>query len=170
MSVVVIGAGGHARVVVDTLRMSGREIYGLLDADTNRHGEIYEGSTIQGGDGLLPELFQRGVTEFIVGIGSIGRPSARVRAYDMGLSFGFVAATAVHPEGTVACSAKIGSGTLVAAGAVINPASTIGLNAIVNSMALVEHDVEVGDHAHLAPGSRVLGGCRVGARTHIGAG
>lgn len=170
MMLVVIGAGGHAKVVVDAAERSGWRLYGLLDVDSSRHGEPFVTTKIRGGDELLPHLKEEGVTHFIVGIGSVGNPVARKRAFAAGLAAGLEAAVVIHPNAIVADPGQIGGGTLVAAGAVINPDARVGTNVIINTHALVEHDAEVGAHAHLAPGCRVLGGCAIGDRSHIGAG
>jgi len=170
MKLVVIGAGGHAKVVVDAAERSDRNLYGLLDVDASRHGEPFLTTAIRGGDELLPRLKNEGVTHFIVGIGSVGNPVARMRAFAAGIAAGLEPAVVIHPSAVVAASAQIGGGTLVAAGAVVNPSVRVGRNVIVNTQALVEHDAEVGSHAHLAPGCRVLGGCEIGDRSHIGAG
>lgn len=169
MRVVILGAGGHARVVIDVLRrQSLHEIVGLLDAA--RAGATVDGLPVLGGDERLPELRDSGVTHGLVGVGAVKDPQLRVRLYERLRTAGFTAVTAVHPAAIVAAGVAIGAGTAVMAGAVINPGASVGENVIINTGAIVEHDCSIAAHAHVSPGAVLCGAVRVGAAAHVGAG
>jgi sugar O-acyltransferase (sialic acid O-acetyltransferase NeuD family) len=162
--VVVVGAGGHGRVVADILAAAGRAVAGFLD------------DRVAGPVGPLPVLgpfaraldpaFQRD-RAFIVALGDTTRRIDLSRAI---LRSGGALATAIHPSGMVAAGARIGAGTSVSAAAVIGTGATIGRFCIVNTAAVVDHDCQVADGAFIAPGVRLCGGVVVGAGAFLGAG
>jgi UDP-perosamine 4-acetyltransferase len=168
--VIGLGAGGHAAVVVDILRVRGHDVVGLLDPDRNLMGAIVEGAPVLGGDELLQQLRGRDVGAFFVGVGSTGSAAARRRLYALGREAGLAPIGAVHPAAVVAGSAKLGAGVTVMAGAVINPGARLGENVIVNTGAVVDHDTVVGDHSHVAPGAVLGGGVHMAEAAHVGAG
>jgi UDP-N-acetylbacillosamine N-acetyltransferase len=163
------GAGGHALVVADIIRLNGDyEIVGFLD-DLNPERldtELY-GATILGGQERLDSLRSEGVRHLIFGFGN---GAARLRLSAFVRAKGFSLATAIHPRAIVATDALIGAGTVVTAGAVINPGSEIGENAIVNTSASVGHECFVDDGAHVGPGARLAGRVVVGRAAWIGVG
>jgi len=168
--VVGLGAGGHAKVVLDILRQHpDYQILGLLDSDPTHLGTEVLGIPVIGNDELLPKLRAQGVTHFFVGVGSIGSTALRTKLYQRGITSGLDPVTAIHPAATVAPSAILGLGATIMAGAVINPCAELGANVVVNTGAIVEHDCVIGDHAHIAPGACLLGGVRIGLACHVGA-
>lgn len=171
VSVIGIGAGGHAKVVIDILRVMGSfEIVGLLDSSPQLKGKSVLGLLVLGDDSLLSDLARRGLADFFLGIGSVGDATVRRRVYEMAIGHGMRAVQAIHPRSTVSSTVELGSGATIMAGAIINPGATIGSNVIVNTGAIVEHDCVIEDHAHVATGARLAGGVRVGKMSHIGAG
>jgi len=166
-SLLVIGGGGHAKVVID-LVLRGKEwkIAGILDDAPAAAGKSVLGCTVLGGTERLRGFAQDG-TGFVVAIGS---NAARERLQKAASAAGLVPVALVHPAATVAESARIGAGAVVMAGAVINADAVIGDGAIVNTGALVDHDCEIGDYCHIAPGVSLCGTVRVGPRTLIGVG
>ncbi len=170
-TVVCLGAGGHAAVVVDALSAAGRHtVAGLLDSDPGRRGESVLGHPILGDDSMLPELVGRGVTGFIVAFDGVGRAAARARAYERAVEAGLEPVSVVHPSASVAASSAIGRGVTIMAGVVVNARASAGDNAILNSGCILEHDCAIGAHTHVAPGAVVLGGVTVGEAVHVGAG
>jgi acetyltransferase EpsM len=167
--VVVWGAGGHARVVADTLRLGRHhEIAGFLDdVRPERHGEEFCGALVLGGREKLFGLRAAGVTEILVAVGDC---VARQRLADVARAAGFALATAVHPRAVVASDVVIGAGTLVVAGAVINPAVTIGENVIINTSASVDHDCVIENGVHVGPGVHLAGQVTVGRGAWVGMG
>lgn len=167
--VVIWGAAGHARVVADIIRLSGRfELAGFLDdVRPERAGEVFEGAMIVGGRDQLPRLLEDGVHDLIVAIGDC---RARVDAACFAASLGFSLATAIHPSAVVAGSARLGGGTIVAANAVVNPGTDIGENVIVNTSSSIDHDCVVEDGAHICPRVALAAGVTVGELAWIGVG
>jgi sugar O-acyltransferase (sialic acid O-acetyltransferase NeuD family) len=171
MLVVGLGAGGHAKVVIEILRLlGGYEFAGLLDVKPELRGTELSGVRVLGDDTLLAELYRQGARYAFVGVGTVGDTRTRKRLYEAAQRVGFEGARAVHPQAIVSPSAQIGDGPTVMAGAVINAAARIGDNVIVNTGAIIEHDCVIGSHAHIATGARLAGGVRVGEGVHIGMG
>jgi UDP-perosamine 4-acetyltransferase len=168
--VVITGAGGHARVVLEILTLNGGiEVFGLTDPDAALHGADVLGFPVLGGDELLPALRRRGATHFIVGVGGTADNTARRRVYDAALRH-LAPSSAIHPRAVVSPAARLGRAVAVMAGAIVNPGAVVGDNVIINTGAIVEHDCVVDDHAHVATGATLCGGVEVGALAHVGAG
>ena len=164
-----LGAGGHAKVVLEALCLRNEyDIVGLLDPA--RIGQAVHGVSVLGGDELLSKLLAQGVSAVFIGIGGVKDNSARRDAYLRAVSAGFTAITVIHPSAIIAASAQVEQGSVVLAGAIINPDARVGENTIINSGAIVEHDCEIGAHVHVAPGSILSGGVRVGNGSYIGVG
>lgn len=166
--ILIVGAGGHARVVADLVRLSGTyRICGFLDDNApERRGSAYEASTILGGIEALPEL--RGqVAHAVI---AIGDNDARLGVAEQLAAHGYSLATLIHPTATVAASAVIGPGTVIMAGAIINAATVIGGNVIINTAATVDHDCRIADGAHIGPGTHLGGHITVGRAALLGVG
>jgi sugar O-acyltransferase (sialic acid O-acetyltransferase NeuD family) len=171
--VVIVGGGGHARMLVDALHAIGEPwTITVLDADSSRHGTLVLDAPIVGGDDALSDLIEAGATHFAVGIGTpvSGDSRPRRRIFERVLASGLVALTIVHPRAIVSPWATIGPGAQILPGAIVNAGVRIGMNTIVNSGAIVEHDCIVGDHVHVASGACLASAVTVGDGAHIGAG
>ena len=167
--VIIIGAGGHARVAAEMLRLSGKhEIAGFLDSALV--GKKIGGFPVLGGDELLSRLRADGVTAAFVGVGGTGDNLPRMKIFERVLAMGFAFANAIHPSAIISASVKMGQGIAVMAGAIINPDAVIGDNVIVNTGAIVEHDCKIEAHVHISPGAVLCGGVHVESCAHIGAG
>ena len=168
---VILGGGGHARVLIDSLQTTDMaESAGVLDQDETLWGTELLGVPVLGGDDLLPTLVTRGATHFVVGVGAVGDNQPRRRLFELGLTHGLKPLTVCHPTAVCSPWAKIGPGSALCPMAVINPGAIVGTNVIVNTGAIVEHDCVIDDHAHLATGSRLSGTVHVGPAAHVGAG
>ncbi|HUG93995.1 MAG TPA: acetyltransferase [Planctomycetaceae bacterium] len=167
--IVVWGAGGHARVVADALRAGGEwTLAGFLDdVDAGRRGSEFCGSLVLGGREQLTDLRHAGVEWAIVAIGDCAARLARSRLL---ADAGFRLAVVVHPRAVLSPAAWVGGGTLLAAGAVVGPASRLGQAVIVNTLASVDHDCVVEDGAQIGPGARLTGGVQVCEGALVGAG
>jgi UDP-perosamine 4-acetyltransferase len=171
LKVVGLGAGGHARVVAEVLRLRGDcEVVGFLDPRPDLHEEMVAAIPVLGDDSLLPALRKRGVNHFFVGIGGAGDNGPRARLFDLATAAGMEAVMAIHPGAMVSPSAKLGAGVTVMAGAIIGTGARLGRNVLVNSGAIVEHDCVIGDHVHVATGAHIGGTVSVGRLSHIGLG
>ncbi len=162
--VVVLGAGGHGRVVADILALTGWTVDGFLDDAKN--GSV-SGLPVLGPFALAVESGFFDGRAAIVALGDNAQRAALSRALcDCGVTL----ATAIHPSAVVARDAVIGAGTMVGAGAIVGVAAHIGRFCIVNTAASVDHDCAVEDGAFVAPGARLCGGVRVGEGALVGAG
>ena len=168
--IVVLGGGGHARVVIDCIRESGLAgIDGILDADPSLRGRMVLDVPVLGGDELLSGLAEAGVTHFVVGLGGVGDNGPRMRLFELGCSFRLAPLTVRHPSSTVSRWASIGPGSQLLPGSIVNAGAALGKNVIVNSGAIVEHDCVIGDHVHIATGARLASTVHVGTGAHVGA-
>lgn len=167
--VIVLGAGGHAKVLIDMLRLRGHEILGIADADAGKLCATHAGCQIIGGDDAVLQ-HDPGRVRLVNGVGSTGQPQARRRLFDEFRQRGYVFESVTHPSAVIASDTVLEEGAQVMAGAVIQPGSRIGANAIVNTAASVDHDCTIGAHVHLAPGVILSGNVHVGDGTHIGTG
>lgn len=169
IQVVGIGAGGHAKVVLDILRlMNEYRVIGLLDP--NCVGESVGGVPVLGGDELLPRLRAEGVAAAFIGAGGVGDNTLRIKLFEKVQAAGFTFINAIHPAAVLALSVQLGQGITIMAGAIVNPDTRIGDNVIINTGAIVEHDCEIAAHAHISPGAVLCGGVRLGIGAHVGAG
>ena len=158
---VIIGAGGHARVIADILYCLNIPLLGFLDDDD---AVRFPGQNILGRVGDAHHFFDQ--AWFIIGI---GRNALRETiAIDYASKARFL--TAVHPNAVVAKSAVLGIGTVVMAGAVVNPGAVIGKHVIINTAATVDHDCVLEDYVHLSPGVHLSGTVHVGKRCWLGTG
>lgn len=168
--VVVLGAGGHARVLIDLMRVAGALVpVAILDRDPAFRGSDIAGVPVIGDDTELDQFAPNHVS-LVNGVGSTANTTARRIAFIHGKGHGFRFVTLVHPRAVVASDAQLGEGTQVMAGAVINTCAVVGDDAIVNTRAVVEHDCRVGDHTHVASGAVLAGGVILGDGVHVGAG
>lgn len=154
----LFGASGHAKVILDILRLRGQVVRGLLDDDPAKKELL--GIPVLGNT----EAWQE---EWFPCLISIGNNHLRRKVAG---KVNAVYATAIHPDAVVAEPSSIGSGTVIMAGAVINPDTRIGRHVIINTRASVDHDNQIGDFVHIAPGSTLCGGITVGEGTLIGSG
>jgi UDP-perosamine 4-acetyltransferase len=153
-AIVILGAGGHGRALIELLRAHGGwEIAGLLDARPPT-GPMLD-VPVLGDEAAAPGLLARGV-----------RLAAAARLRHLG--FGFPAL--VHPSAILASSAHVGEGVAVLPRVVVGAGARIGAFAILNSGAIVEHDNEIGEGAHIGPGAVLPGHVTVGQRALLGAG
>lgn len=167
--IIVIGAGGHAKVLVAALERAGHNVAGLTDADLRLHDTAVLGRPVLGGDEAVLERGP-GAVLLVNGIGSVRRGDLRARIQSDLAGRGFRFLTLVDPWALVGPDVVLGEGAQVLAGAVVQPGCRIGTGAIVNSRAAVDHDCVIGEFAHIAPGATLSGGVRVGARALVGTG
>jgi UDP-perosamine 4-acetyltransferase len=167
MKCLILGGGGHARVVIECLRLSGAaEPVAILDSDERRWGSMLDDVLIRGGDDGLMQLRSEGIDHFTVGLGH----GPRARLFELGRESGLLPVTVIHPRAVISPRANIGAGGQIFATAVISPGAQLGENIIVNTGAIVEHDCVLGAHVHVAIGARLAGAVIVEDGVFIGAG
>ncbi len=160
----MIGAGGHGKVVLEALLITGCEVE-VLDADSALTGGKILGRTISREEKVLARL--EGPVQFFVGVGDA---SSRRRVVERWEGRGHRLVRVVHPRVTVSPSAAIAGGAAVMAGAVIQAEAVIGKGAIVNTGATVDHDCRIDEFAHIAPGAHLAGNVQVGEEAWVGIG
>lgn len=171
MPVVMLGAGGHARVLQSLLNMQGRTITAALDDDPAKLGQSL-GSNGLMISGSLEQIAEHNPDEIelVNAVGSSHRPTARQAVYEKMIARGYRFATLWHPSAIIAKEASIEPGTQVMASATIQASAKISANALINTAATIEHDTTIGEHCHIAPGATLCGNVTVGQGCHIGAG
>ncbi|MGE0254604.1 MAG: acetyltransferase [Alphaproteobacteria bacterium] len=167
--VIVLGAGGHARVVADALLARRVPVLGYADPARDKGSPGPLDLPVLGGDeAVLSRPAQE--VRLAIGVGSTGDAGPRRRLYERFVAAGYGIVAVLHPEAVVARGVVVGRGAQVMAGAVVQPGTTIGANVIVNTAASVDHDCRLGAHAHIAPGAVLCGDVTVGDGAHVGAG
>lgn len=167
---VILGAGGHAAVLIDCLGPPEDVAIAILEREPQRWGEMVLGVPIVGGDETIGELVERGATHFLVGVGSVGSTALKRRLWALGIKAGLEPLEVRHPSAIISPRASLGPGCQLLAGCVVGTSARLGADVLVNSGAMVEHDCQIGDHVHLATGARVTSTVRIGEGAHIGAG
>lgn len=157
---VVIGAGGHGKVIIDNALKNGYTV--ICFVDDNSTGDCM-GFPIVGTSSEIQRL-NDGNTDFIIGIGNNAARKAIAEKYKVNWI------SIVHPSAQIATDAEIGRGTVVMANAVINVSAKIGEHCIVNTGAIVEHDCVIEDYVHISPGAKLGGTVHIERQTHIGIG
>lgn len=169
-NVVVLGASEHAKVVLDIIEREGKYgIAGLIDTHKPAGG-VLAGYPILGAEEVMLAMFQRG--EIAGAIIAIGDNWTRHRVAEKIKSsvpdFKFI--SAIHPSAQIAGRVSIGEGTVVMAGAIVNPDSVVGNHCILNTKSSLDHDCAMGDFSSLAPGVTTGGVVRIGAFSAISLG
>ncbi len=157
---IIIGMGGHSKVVTDIARLNGYKILGYLDdvEQVGTHRELYLGRI-----DTLP-VWVRDTLSFVVAIGNNLVRKEIVRKYnDLDLNY----VKLIHPAAIIGSKVEILSGTVVMPGAIINAGSKIAKHVIVNTAAVVDHDCVVGDYVHIAQGAVLAGGVTVESCSYI---
>ena len=192
-SIILIGGGGHALVVLEAAMESGRSVRGFFDDDA--HAVAWSRAQL----GRLGELGHAvkhlafdGDERFVIAVGGLELRRRVIEELAGPVPPGGhaprAAAAVVHPRAWVSPSATLGLGVYVGPAAIVHAHAHVGDHAIVNSGAIVEHECEIGVNAHIAPGavlggnvhigpdtlvgigSRVLPGVKIGSRVRVGAG
>jgi sugar O-acyltransferase (sialic acid O-acetyltransferase NeuD family) len=160
--VAVIGAGGHAKVVISTLRAAGHTVGGVFDDDPRKTGISLLGVKVLG---LTSDIVNTDYRAAVIAIGdNVTRRNLaqRIKVAEW--------ITLVHPAAWVDPTVKLGQGTVVFAAAVIQPDTIVGDHVIINTGSTVDHDCVVGDFAHVAPGVHLAGETQLGEGALLGIG
>ncbi|MEX2140283.1 MAG: NeuD/PglB/VioB family sugar acetyltransferase [Pirellulales bacterium] len=158
--VILFGGGGHAKVVIATLQLSGRKVQALYDDDAAKVGGAVAGVQVEGStSSAAPD---------VPGVIAIGDNAARERLASQQRGRPWL--TVIHPRAEVDPSARVGPGTVIFAGAIVQADAVVGAHAIINTGATIDHDCTVEDFAHIGPGTHLAGGVRVGRGAFLGIG
>lgn len=161
-NVIVIGAGGHAKVIADIILKSGDNLLGFLDDFKEKDTVILEDyKVLDKAENALN--YDEENTYFIIGIGD-----NQIRK-NFTEKFNLKYYIAIHPTAVIGSDVQIGEGSCVMPNACINPGSVIGRACIINSAALIEHDNVLEDFVHISPSATTCGDVKIGELTHVGA-
>jgi UDP-perosamine 4-acetyltransferase len=165
----IIGAGGHGKVVLDILRCASKyQPVGFVDADPKLAGTRVGGLSVFGGIHLLNRLKQQHrLKAAIIAIGDNRTRAGYVKTIE---DHGLELINAIHPFASISTSAVLGRNVVVSAGAIIAADAKIADLAIINNGAIVDHECEIGVAAHICPGARIAGRVRIEANAFIGLG
>ncbi len=161
----IIGAGGHAKVIADILHCQGVKVLGFVDDNPNLVGQTILGLPVVG---LIGHWANFEPSSVILGIGSNAARRAVAERLETSAELPWI--TAIHPSAIIAKSVRIGNGTVIMAGAVINPDTVLGQHVIINTASSVDHDCTIGSYVHIAPGTHVAGGVSIGSEAFLGIG
>lgn len=167
--VIILGAGGHAKVLIDALRLRSLNMLGLTDADPAKTGQMLMGITIIGSDSVVA-TYPATTIGLVNGLGAVRVGHHRKELFERFKSKGYRFINVIHPFTSVASDAVLSEGVQIMAGAVVQAGCTIGENVIINTRAVVDHDCRIGSGAHIAPGAILSGGVDVGDNALVGAG
>ncbi len=169
--IAILGAGGHAKVIIDTVKQMGSfEIIGIFDRDNSLHGSYLLDIEVLGGDELLLNKYDPGNVKLVNAIGTIKASNIRENLYKKFKKSGFSFATIIHPSSYISPTAKIQEGVQILAKAIVQTDAIIEANVILNTGSIVEHDCVINSHTHIAPSATLSGSVFIGSNCHIGTG
>lgn len=158
---ILLGSGGHAKVLLALIRAAGLQIQGVCSPElAGEEGREWRGVAVLGGDEALDRFDPQG-TSLVNGVGQVVGSVARRQLFERFAARGFVFPVLVHPAAWVDPNVQFGQGVQIMAGAVIQPDTSIGVATIVNTGASVDHDCRIGAHVHIAPGATLCGGVTI---------
>ena len=157
---IIIGAGGHGKVIADAALKNGYT--NICYIDDHATGDVM-GFPIIGTSADIERL-NDGSTDFIIGIGNNEVRKTIAETHNVNW------VSIVHPSAQIAFNVEIGKGTVVMANAVVNVCATVGEHCIINTGAIVEHDNVIENYAHISPNVALGGTVRIGSLTHVGIG
>jgi acetyltransferase EpsM len=168
--ILIFGAGGHAKTIIDLVRQANH--YRLAGLVAEPHADVSEvlGVPVLGGEEVLQSLYDQGIRLMVNGVGAIHRNRIRYGIFVKMAARGFAFPRIIHPKAVVEPSAEIAGGVQVFGLAFLGSAVRVGFGAVVNTGAIVSHDCKIGDFAHLTPGVVLAGNVEVGIGALIGMG
>lgn len=167
---VMVGAGGHARVLHALAIAAGHCWAGVCDPELRILGvPMWHGLPVLGDDEALNQLDPARFS-LVNGIGQIVGGTQRQDVYERLRKLGFRFPALIHPTAWIAACASLAEGVQIMAGAIVQPGCAIGANSIVNTRASIDHDCEIGAHVHIAPGATLCGDVTVADGAFVGAG
>lgn len=169
-NLIVIGGGEHARVVIEVAR-SRPELWNVLGfADSSSCDETCRRLNIRRVGNDEEVIANHGSSRFVLGVGGIGTPGPRESVADYYQLHNIRWAVVVHALAWVSPTAELGPGTVVGAGVIVNSGAVIKEHCLINTGAIIEHDVQLGAFSQVGPGAVVGGGAIIGKRSYLGLG
>lgn len=155
----ILGAGGHAKVIIDVVILSGNAVSGLFDDDSEKWGSSFSNCKIKGA-----------IDNTITGLSVIAIGNNRIRKKIQATISNAKWKTVIHPTAIIAEDVIIGDGTVIMAGAIIQAGTVIGSHCIINTGACIDHDCIIEDFVHIAPNCSLAGAIKIGEGTFVGIG
>lgn len=165
--ILILGNGGHAGSLIDIIERQNK--YAISGLVVNEEGADCGGYPVIGKDDDLESLFSGGIKNAAIGVGYLGKSNLREKLYDKLKHIGFELPVICDPSAVLSKRVRIGEGSFIGKGAIINACVSIGKMCIINSGAVIEHDCSVGDFSHVSVASVLCGGVNVGRASFIGA-
>lgn len=169
LPVIIIGAGGHAKGLIDILHRLKREIIGCTGINKGLNGTEVMSEKVIGTDEDIFNYAPRDV-RLVNGLVSIGTVNRRKEIYELYSKAGYQFETIVDPQAQISEEVGLAQGVLVMGGAVLMPGVHVAKNVLINTRATIDHDCHIGAHAHIAPGAVICGAVSIGSGAFIGAG
>ena len=167
MDIVIIGAGGQGKVVLDIVRSAGRDrVVGFVDADASLAGKVVSGLPVLGTPNLLPKIRQKTRAAIV----AIGTNVTRVEYSQMLAELGFEQVNAIHPTASVSTTARLGQNLVIGANAVVATEAWLEDSVIVNNGAIVDHECQIGQGCHVCPGAKLAGRVTLDPLVFVGLG
>jgi sugar O-acyltransferase (sialic acid O-acetyltransferase NeuD family) len=163
--IIIIGNGGHSRVLQEVILLNNLEIIGVTD-QSNRNNNDYKVYT----DNQILEIYSPEDVSLVNGVGSLPNNSSRWDVAKSFTNYGYSFLSIYHPSVIIANDVHIEDGVQLMAGVILQPGVCIGKNSIINTGTIIDHDCIIGENCHIAPGSTLSGGVSIGNNTHVGTG
>ncbi|MFC3799868.1 acetyltransferase [Cohnella sp. GCM10012308] len=168
--VIVLGGGGHAKVVIESLRLLGAKIVGITAPNPTDIADSLQNYPWIGNDAAIQQSYSTADIILINGIGQVAHSGLRSRLYDDFKQKGYTFGAIIHPAAIMASDVRLGEGAQIMAGCIVQPSVEIGDNTVLNTRSSIDHDCRIGHHVHIAPGAILAGGVIVDDEAFIGAG
>jgi len=166
MNIVILGAGGQGKVVLDILKKNNHHVIGFIDDDKNKKGKLINNVKVLG-NFLDINKTKKNIDGIVIGIGDNNiRSDYFLKIKKLNLKI----VNAIHPNTIISENVKIGKGVIIVGGAVVNTNVKIGNNVIINTGATVDHDCVLGDNSQICPGVNLAGNVKIKKNAFIGTG
>jgi sugar O-acyltransferase (sialic acid O-acetyltransferase NeuD family) len=167
LPVIVVGGGGHAKVLVSALLLQNKRILGFVDLNPSLPPLL---GVPHLGDDSRVFLHTPDQVQLVNAVGSIDSTVLRRTVFEKFRDKSYIFESVIHPSAIIAPEVQIADGVQIMAGAVVQPGSHVGCNVIINTGARVDHDCSIEAHAHISPGVTLSGNVLIGEGVHVGTG
>ncbi len=167
--VILLGAGGHASVLLELLQLFDYLVIGATDSNVERQQQRWRTTQIIGSDECVLQYAPHEVM-LVNGLGSVDSTLRRQQLFERFKTLGYCFLSLIHPSAIVSSSAVIGEGCQILAGAIVNSYAQLADNVLINTRAVIEHDCQIASHCHVASGAVLCGGVQLASGAHVGTG
>lgn len=170
LALLIYGGGGHAKSLIDLIRLDGRyHVAGIVDDGIAAGSKILNVPVLGGGE-LLLSLRRKGIFQAVNAVGGIGSIAPRLAVYQRLANAGYLCVTVIHPRAFVEPTANVAEGCQIFFNAYVGSEVKVGFGSIINTGAIISHDCTLGEYVNISPGAILAGAVRVGERALIGMG